>query len=355
MIRWTAPFSGVADLTASFEGLNPFGTTTDAHVWHNGTALDTASVNGVGVSSRVGFHETLPVVLGDTLDFGVGNGNNGHYCDSTLLAARIAVYTTDTIIYLSQRAYSLEETNATLPVEVRRFGTDKLTLPVSVDYATVDGTAHAGEDYVAVSGTLHFAAGETNQQIAIPILNDTLEEGEEQFRLVLSNPTGGVLLGSSNVVLRILSDEPMTYYVNVNNPNPVFPFTTWATAATNIQAAVDVSKAGDTVLVTNGIYRTGSLEAEGPNRVVLTNHLLLRSVNGPEVTILDGGGGVRCVHLASNAMLSGFTLRNGMAVPGVGSVVAHSQTARSGVIRRPLAAEFMAASSSTARSPATQR
>lgn len=72
MIRWTAPFSGVAALTATFEGLNPFGTTTDAHVWHNGTALDTASVNGVGVSSRVGFHETLPVVLGDTLDFGVG-------------------------------------------------------------------------------------------------------------------------------------------------------------------------------------------------------------------------------------------------------------------------------------------
>jgi len=42
------------------------------------------------------------------------------------------------------------------------------------------------------------------------------------------------------------------------------------------------------VLVTNGVYQTGSVEADGPNRVALTN-ALLRGVNGPEVTIIDGG------------------------------------------------------------------
>lgn len=139
MIRWTAPFSGVADLTASFEGLNPFGTTTDAHVWHNGTALDTASVNGVGVSSRVGFHETLPVVLGDTLDFGWATVTTATTATPPC-SPPAAAYTTDTIIYLSQRAYSLEETNATLPVEVRRFGTDKLNA------ARLGGLRHGRRD-----------------------------------------------------------------------------------------------------------------------------------------------------------------------------------------------------------------
>ena len=163
-----------------------------------------------------------------------------------------------TWISCSRRSVWVSESEGAVSVNVVfRRGTNAPDLTVSVDYATLDGTAHAGEDYVAASGTLHFAAGETNKQIAIEILDDALAEGEEQFRLVLGNPTGGVSLVNSNVVIRIQSDEPMTYCVNVNNPNPVFPYASWATAATNIQDAVDVSKSGDTVLVTNGVYAGG--------------------------------------------------------------------------------------------------
>ena len=61
---------------------------------------------------------------------------------------------------------------------------------VTVDYATADGTATAGEDYSSTSGTLTFAAGETAKTVSVPVLDDVIDEGEETFTLRLSNATG---------------------------------------------------------------------------------------------------------------------------------------------------------------------
>ena len=62
---------------------------------------------------------------------------------------------------------------------------------VTVDYATSDGTAVAGEDYTSASGTLTFAPGETAETVSVPVLDDDHDEGEETLTLTLSNPTGG--------------------------------------------------------------------------------------------------------------------------------------------------------------------
>ena len=67
---------------------------------------------------------------------------------------------------------------------------------MSVDYATADGTAKAGEDYTAVSGTLSFAAGETEKTVHVPILDDEVDEGREQFEMRLSNESGAYLRGT---------------------------------------------------------------------------------------------------------------------------------------------------------------
>ena len=61
---------------------------------------------------------------------------------------------------------------------------------VTVDYATADGTATAGEDYSSTSGTLTFAAGETAKTVSVPVLDDVIDEGQEAFTLRLSNATG---------------------------------------------------------------------------------------------------------------------------------------------------------------------
>ena len=68
-----------------------------------------------------------------------------------------------------------------------------MSAAVTVDYATADGrgmAATAGEDYTPVSGTLTFAPGETAKTVAVAILDDVIDEGEEGFALRLSNARG---------------------------------------------------------------------------------------------------------------------------------------------------------------------
>ena len=79
---------------------------------------------------------------------------------------------------------------------------------VSVDFATVDGTALAGSDYAATSGTLVFAPGETNQTIVVPVFGDTLKETNETFYLTLSNPTN-VSQSYGRLEARILDNDPL--------------------------------------------------------------------------------------------------------------------------------------------------
>ena len=61
---------------------------------------------------------------------------------------------------------------------------------VTVDYATLDGTAKAGTDFAAASGTLEFAAGETSETVEVTLADDALAEGDETFKVMLSNASG---------------------------------------------------------------------------------------------------------------------------------------------------------------------
>ena len=64
---------------------------------------------------------------------------------------------------------------------------------VTVDYRTRDGTATAGSDYTAASGTLRFAPGETGKTVTVDVHDDVHDEGEETLELVLSGPAGAEL------------------------------------------------------------------------------------------------------------------------------------------------------------------
>ena len=80
--------------------------------------------------------------------------------------------------------------------------------PVTVDYATSDGTAVAGEDYTATSGTLTFAARESRQTISVPVLDDAHDEGIETLTLTITSP-GGARLGDDSATGTIRNADPV--------------------------------------------------------------------------------------------------------------------------------------------------
>jgi len=112
--------------------------------------------------------------------------------------------------------------------------------------------------------------------------------------------------------------ENPVHYVDLNSLAPLEPYRSWGTAATNIQDAVDSAFYGGTVLVADGIYETGGRVVYGSmtNRVVIDRPITVKSVNGPDATVIkgagsNGNGAVRCVYLGTNATLVGFALING--------------------------------------------
>ena len=86
---------------------------------------------------------------------------------------------------------------------------------VTVDYATADGAgrwagtapARAGADYTATSGTLAFAAGETEKTVSVPILDDSIDEGIEYFLLRFSNPQGATLEAGHRVTQGLIRNS----------------------------------------------------------------------------------------------------------------------------------------------------
>jgi hypothetical protein len=124
-------------------------------------------------------------------------------------------------------------------------------------------------------------------------------------------------------VLSSLSALAVTRYVWENSPSPGGGYTTWNTAAHEIQLAIDAASDGDLILVTNGNYTTGG-RAVGviTNRIALNKAITVRSINGPTNTFVSGEknsewygtmgpNSVRCAYVGSNAVLDGFTLTNG--------------------------------------------
>ena len=111
---------------------------------------------------------------------------------------------------LSVPSAAYSENAGSIPVSVQR--TNGASGAVSVSYSTANGTAAAGEDFQAVSGTLTWSDGDAHTAVFdIPIINDKISgEGIEQFSVALSSPTGGAAVGAPGSLNLSIDDDDVS-------------------------------------------------------------------------------------------------------------------------------------------------
>jgi subtilisin-like proprotein convertase family protein len=173
-------------------------------------------------------------------------------------------------------------------------------------------------DLIEVQAPLHGTMHLSNDALLVTYTPDSGYTGTDSFAWAVSD---GSATASYAVTAMMISGQ-YRYVSPAGTHSP--PFMTWATAATNIQAAVDIAEAGETIIVTNGIYNAGSRPTPGyqlASRVVIDKQVTVRSVNGPASTIIlgapdpdtgsAGSNAVRCAYLGNGARLEGFLLSNG--------------------------------------------
>lgn len=102
--------------------------------------------------------------------------------------------------------------------------TQPQSVSTSVQFATADGSGEAGSDYLATSGTLTFAAGETSKTIMVTIVGDTTEELNETFFVNLSNAMGGPTIGDNQGQGTIVNDDGYAKAVLADGPAAYFQF-----------------------------------------------------------------------------------------------------------------------------------
>lgn len=118
-------------------------------------------------------------------------------------------------ITLASAAYTTNENAGAFLVTVKRAAVGTLASGVTVDFTTADGSAQAGLDYVATNGTLTFGSNELTKVVSVPLINDTLPEGNETLFFHLANPAGGGTLGLvTNATLTIKDDESSVSFSN---------------------------------------------------------------------------------------------------------------------------------------------
>ncbi len=153
--------------------------------------------------------------------------------------------------------------------------------------------------------------------------------------IIYYSPDGGaswIEQAESNAWMRLgtveVQRKPVsrTLHVDAASGTAVPPYDSWATAASNIQDAVDAALDGDIVLVTNGVYSAGGRTTlEGlTNRVAIDKPVMVKSMNGPEVAMIVGRGpnsdaAVRGVYMVEGASLIGFTVTNGATLARLGA------------------------------------
>jgi hypothetical protein len=169
-----APASGTASVSSLLGGTS--------------TATVTVDVNGDTAPER---DETFGIVLSDPSSGTIADGSGQ------------ATIVNDDAPHLSVTGPHVSEHDgaAVFTVSLDGAGT------VKVHYTTVDGSAFAGSDYAATSGTLSFARSDVSKTVSVPVIDDAVNEGDETFTLQLSGASGAATTGNDLSATATIADD----------------------------------------------------------------------------------------------------------------------------------------------------
>jgi subtilisin-like proprotein convertase family protein len=138
----------------------------------------------------------------------------------------------------------------------------------SVTVRTADGTAVAGSDYTAVNQVVSFTAGETTKTVSVPILNDSVAEGAEDFDVELATPSGVTVGPDDETVVTITDDDgppPSTVAFQAGSSSQAE-----ATATATITVVKTGGGAGSVPITCTGTATAGTDYAACPSSVAFT-------------------------------------------------------------------------------------
>ncbi|HEY6166600.1 MAG TPA: Calx-beta domain-containing protein, partial [Verrucomicrobiae bacterium] len=149
--------------------------------------------------------------LDETVNLTLSNAGGGASLGAPA-AAVLTITDDDRSVGFSSSSYTVNEAAGAATITVNRFGV--ASGAVSVSFSTTNGTATAGVDYTNVSGSVSWADGDLlPKTFTIPIVNDTLVEGDETVILSLSSPVGATLVSSTPSTLTIVDDDASATFV----------------------------------------------------------------------------------------------------------------------------------------------
>lgn len=136
---------------------------------------------------------------------------------------------------------------------------------VSVDVAVLGGSATANADYKTFNQTLNFAPGQVSQTFKVDLIDDApLADSGETIRMVLSKPTGGAILGAQDSSVLTILDKGSTGGGGTTPGASTFQFSgatytaTEGTAPATVQAAINITRTGDTTTAGSVTFSTGT-------------------------------------------------------------------------------------------------
>ncbi|MCO4292163.1 gliding motility-associated C-terminal domain-containing protein [Solitalea sp. MAHUQ-68] len=299
--------AGASSITVDYQTVENSATDPEDYTAVNGTLTFAAGETSKTVTVKVkgdvdveGNHGFYLQLLNPSTNAQIGTENA--YCtivddDQSIPAVRIY----DTYVYEGNTGSN----DVTFYVYLNKNPSETVT----VDFATEDVTAIAGEDYVAASGTLTFNPGETYKTFTVAVNGDTDFEGNEQFRINLTNPTNAtledgvgnfIIYNDDNAIFAFVYDgyfspeedegtSTKTFYIYLSD-NPSKPVTLDYTLADGTAKAGEdyVTQSGSLTFNTNEYFKAIDIVCNGDNNFEGDEFFRLVISNIQNALITDG-------------------------------------------------------------------